>query len=451
MDCSKKIFSIFLFVFSSMSFAQPIIFSGSKTAYQYDETKPFTMIPKGYQAFYINHIGRHGSRYISKSKFEDVAFNILLLAKKENQLTDMGKDLLRQVISIRQLNKNHYGKLTELGRQDIVLMSQRMLINNPTVFKGQKIDVITSSSPRAKETAQIFIQAFNTKYSNIKIAQQPDNEQTLLRFFEYSPNYNEYKNSKVIKNAILSLVQTTKTIEMSNEVAKKIFTHNFLIRLDNGIETIDKSSVKSPDFVIAIYQLYQELLAFSPQFLMANHLNLTAYFSTEEQAWFNTVVTVKNYLQIGPAFDANGIQIKIAAPLLWDMIHTADRAVTSNDIDANLRFAHAETVSPLATLLEIEGTSTVSHSLFSYPRVWRADEIIPMGANIQWIFYKGNQVNQPILVKVLLNEREVHLPVSTNSYPYYCWLDVRQFYVDKLNKLGLTESQTAISMLQNMK
>lgn len=74
-----------------------------------------------------------------------------------------------------------------------------------------------------------------------------------------------------------------------------------------------------------------------------------------------------------------------------------------------------------------------------------------MGANIQWIFYKSEQTHQPILIKVLLNEREVHLPIKTDSYPYYRWNNVKQFYVNKLNKLGLDENQSAIEMLKNLK
>jgi Histidine acid phosphatase. len=448
---SRNLLTVFLFTFTSLSFAQTNVIAGSKTAYQYNSNQTLTLAPTGYQAFYIDHVGRHGSRYISKSKYEDLAYHILLLADSQHQLTDSGKDLLRQVTILKQLNQNHYGQLTNLGRKDISLISNRMLENNPTVFKGQKIEVISSSSPRAKETAEIFIDSFKAKYPNIHVIQQPDNEQTLLRFFEYSPAYSEYKKSKAVKDAVKSIEYASQTKQMSKQVAKGIFKKSFLIKLKKGLDESEDTLVKTSDFVIAIYQLYQELQAFSPQVLTDNHLDLGRYFSTEQKIWLNTVVTAKNYLQIGPAFDATGIQIKIAAPLLWDMIHSADKAIVDNNVDANLRFAHAETVSPLATLLEIEGSANVTKTLFNYPTIWRADKIIPMGANIQWIFYKSKQTHQPILIKVLLNEREVHLPIKTDSYPYYRWNNVKQFYVNKLNKLGLDENQSAIEMLKNLK
>ncbi|NUF28403.1 histidine phosphatase family protein [Gilliamella sp. ESL0254] len=433
----RKLFTILLYAFSSISFAQQLMIVGSKTAYQYDAEHKIIPAPTGYIAFYIDHVGRHGSRYISKPKYEDIAYQILLMAAKKDQLTDLGKDLFKQIIRIAELNKHHYGELTELGRKDIALISQRMQKNNPTVFRGNRIDVVSSRSPRAKETAEIFVESFKSKYPDIQVTQQPEDQQILLRFFDYSPAYDEYKQSKAVKNAVKSVEMASKTEQISEEVVKKIFTHDFIEKLDNGLEVVDKSSVKTRDFVISIYQLYQELQAFSPQVLKDNSLDFNPYFSNDENAWLNTVVSAKNYLEIGPAFDANGIQIKIAAPLLWDMLNTADIAIENNNIDANLRFAHAETVSPLATLLEIEGTATTADSIFDYYSVWQADKIIPMGANIQWIFYKSKQANQPILVKVLLNEREVHLPIKSADYPYYRWSDMKQFYIDKLNKLGL--------------
>ena len=442
------IVAILLLIFSPLSLAT-MMTSGSKTAYQY--VKQPTAVPAGYQAFYIDHIGRHGSRYLSKSKYEDIAYSVLTLAEKNNQLTDMGKSLLKQIIGINALNRNHYGELTDLGRKDISLISQRMLNNYPTVFKGQKIEVISSTSPRAKETAEIFVKPFKANYPDIQIFQPPENKQTLLRFFEYSPAYDAYKKSKNIKAALKLLQRATKTADMNQDIARLIFTADFIHQLNNGVALSEKSSIKTADFVIAIYQLYQELLSFPPETLAGNHLDFSDYFTQDQLVWFNTVVTAKNFLQIGPAFDAKGIQVKIAAPLLLDMLKTADKAITDKNVDANLRFAHAETVSPLATLLELEGAYTAVNSVEDYPSVWQAERIIPMGANIQWIFYQSNQSNQPILIKVMLNEREVHLPLPTNNFPYYQWDEVKQYYKNKLHKLGLTDESASLEWLNKVK
>ena len=38
-----------------------------------------------------------------------------------------------------------------------------------------------------------------------------------------------------------------------------------------------------------------------------------------------------------------------------------------------------------------------------------------------------------ILVKVLLNEDEAHIPVETDCAPYYHWKDVRPYLMQRIN------------------
>ena len=48
---------------------------------------------------------------------------------------------------------------------------------------------------------------------------------------------------------------------------------------------------------------------------------------------------------------------------------------------------------------------------------------------MQIVFYKKKaKTDGDILVKFLLNEQEVHVPVETDSFPYYKWDDVRAYY-----------------------
>ncbi|MDF7666827.1 histidine-type phosphatase [Orbaceae bacterium ESL0727] len=451
MDYFKTVIVTLSCLLPIIATAQPPILSGSKTAYYYDVVQIQTPAPQGYQPFYIDHVGRHGSRYISSAKSEQRVYQLLLLADQAQQLTPKGQQLLTQVMTLMKLNQNHYGELTDLGRQAIRSIGQRMWDNYPTVFTGKSIAVLSSTVPRAQESAAIFLQPFSAKYPGVKVEQQPNHQQTLLRFFDYSPAYLQYKKSHAIKQQLQSIAQTPQINAMSNAVAERIFRATFLSQLEQGAVMVNHAPIHTNDFVIALYTLYQALLSFTPQTLHDHQLDLQSYFGDDENNAFAIVVTAKDYLQIGPAFDANGIQIKIAAPLLWNIIHTADSAITGNRLAANLRFGHAETLSPLATLLEIEHTHTVADSLLTYPAVWQAATIIPMAANIQFIFYKPTDSHDisanHILVKLLLNEKEVHLPIITDHYPYYRWDKVKQFYVNKLNRLGLADNQSDQALL----
>ena len=50
------------------------------------------------------------------------------------------------------------------------------------------------------------------------------------------------------------------------------------------------------------------------------------------------------------------------------------------------------------------------------------------------IYYRKDFDDQDILIKVLLNEREARLPITTDCYPYYHWLDFRRYCLRKLDR-----------------
>ena len=63
-----------------------------------------------------------------------------------------------------------------------------------------------------------------------------------------------------------------------------------------------------------------------------------------------------------------------------------------------------------------------------------------MASNIQIIFYRPKKGETgDILVKAMLNEREVSLPIQTDQYPYYKWADLRKYYMDKIAKYEANE------------
>ena len=104
---------------------------------------------------------------------------------------------------------------------------------------------------------------------------------------------------------------------------------------------------------------------------------------------------------------------------------------------------------PLACLLELDDCAIAVDDLNELDKYWRNYRIYPMACNIQLIFYKPKKtVNSPfsivnskdILVKALLNERECRLPIKTTQYPYYNWADLRQYYLNKLDKFDQREA-----------
>ena len=128
------------------------------------------------------------------------------------------------------------------------------------------------------------------------------------------------------------------------------------------------------------------------------------------------------------------------AATLRNIIASADTAVTSPRSGANLRFGHDGIVIALATLMEFDDLWEPIDSLEQLEGRWHDYRLIPTACNIQMVFYRpeGNPSADNVLVKVMLNEKEVRLPVpaAKEGHPYYRWVDLRRFYLDKLDSFS---------------
>ena len=114
-----------------------------------------------------------------------------------------------------------------------------------------------------------------------------------------------------------------------------------------------------------------------------------------------------------------------------------DTCVALGKPQATMRFGHEVCVLPLACLMELGNSNASIEDLNELDKKWQNYKIFPMGCNIQLIFYKPKNGKGDILVKALLNEREVTLPVTATSTPYYYkWSDLRQYWTKKLDSFN---------------
>ena len=131
----------------------------------------------------------------------------------------------------------------------------------------------------------------------------------------------------------------------------------------------------------------------------------------------------------------------MAKPLLADFFASVKTTIEEqSNPNTHLRFAHAETVIPFATLLQIPGLSNQavpSANLYDYDsNHWRGEHVAPMAANIQWEIYQHENDSNQILVRMLYNEMEVRFkedcqPVTHESF-FYDWNELQRAYADVL-------------------
>lgn len=137
------------------------------------------------------------------------------------------------------------------------------------------------------------------------------------------------------------------------------------------------------------------------------------------------------YISYGPSPLTKGEIPFMESNLLANILDTADTCIVKKENSATLRFGHESCLLPLACLLELGDCAYQTTDLSTLDVTWRNYKIFPMAGNIQFVFFR-KKGNDDILVKVLLNEHEMKLPVESKLAPYYRWKDVETYYRNKL-------------------
>lgn len=397
---------------------------GTKQPYEYKEIR--VAIPRGYKPFFINHLGRHGARHLSSAKYDKSIYELLELAEKDGQLTEKGKELKEKVAEILKIEKGNYGLLTALGVEEEQEIAKRMYEENKEAFGGE-IEAVATYVKRAQQSRDAFLKElakYNPKEKFKVSTNRKDDVE--LRFFDVNPEYLKYEKEEPWKPEYKKYAQLK---NYDSKILEQFFTKEFIEELNSGKIELKSEDGKvilkdSGDAVSNLYDLY------TLQADINKDLGIGNYFTTEELSWYEELDNIKDFYEKGPGMNGEDIATEIAKPLLKDFLNSSEEAIKNGNISANLRFAHAETVIPFISLMEIKGMSEKQDNISKVYETWNGSKISPMAVNIQWVFYKNSSGD--VIVKILHNEQPVSIPVKTEIAPFYKWEDIKEYYSKKI-------------------
>lgn len=419
-------------------------FLGTKTLYKNSKQK-YTSAPAGYLPVFINHVNRHGARHLTKDVKTAVVYALLIKADSLNALTEKGKRLKQMVIALQKVEKGNTKNISEEGRKELNGLGKRMYNNYTNVFAGPvNLNVTVTKEVRTEQSADAFLGGLNSRLKD-SVTIKKYNDDTHLRFYDLSPAYKKFEDNVDESEPKLSLEKAANMDILNSNIIARFFTADFLSKLDNGT----KSKVVSDIFGFAtiVYSLATEIRQAG---FMPADVDFKSMFTCAELAKIGMLDSIDENLKKGPGTNNNGIQVRVAVPLLVDFINAADDFIRNKNVNAQLRFAHAETIAPFATLLQIAEADKASKDPSKLNASWQASRIIPLSSNIQWIFYKKKR-GADYLVKILLNEREARINgLKVSGFPYYKWSELRGLYMAKLTRMGVRLTDDMNAFLTNL-
>lgn len=379
--------------------------------------KKLTPAPGGKKPFYLSHYARHGSRYLIKPKDYDNPYNVLLKAQQQGKLSAEGQEVLRRVGVLRDEAEGRYGDLTALGVAQHRQIAQRMYDRFPEVFCDKAVI-------DAKST--IVIRCIISMQS--ELLQLVRNNPTLRINADASQHDMYYMNLQDPK-----LYNQKWTKEASQQY--KDFCNRHAQYLAPMHRLFNDSVYARHE--VNLYRLnisYFKLAGSAQGTEKGKSFNMYDIYTTEE-LYHNWLQANAYWYIIFGACPLNGAtQPFIQRNLLRQIIKEADDAIARPDHGATLRFGHETIVLPLVCLLGIDGFDQQVTDLEQLTaKGWINYKVFPMAANIQFVFYRKNPQDHDVLFKVLLNENEATLPLTTDCVPYYHWQDFKDYCLQKLN------------------
>lgn len=388
------------------------------------EAPALTAAPKGYKPFYISHYGRHGSRWlISRGYYKNpVAF--LSDAKRDGMLTEKGESLLERCKVVENASRGRYGELTKLGALQHRGIADRMTKNFPEVFKGDaKVDARSTIIIRCILSMEAECQKLKEFNPNISITNDASN---------YDMDYMNYQDPKGIFHSVTRSKEVRDSLNAymyekldGTRIAGLVLKDpSYFDKYNDTHKNDEKFSTYTPDdFLYDIYQLTVDMPNTDLEISMDDVITPEEIYAAYKYRNYNS------YMYSGWCDLSKNFTPYTQTNLLKNIIETADKAIAENYRGATLRFGHDSDVLPLCSLMDINGAGVHVSDIERLDDSWNMADFIPMAANLQFVFYRNKDKNAPILVKLLLNEKEAKLlPVKTDSFPYYKWEDVKAAY-----------------------
>ena len=443
----KLIFTLILSISGLSCLAQPEVVlgdpfksSGLDNIYDFD-AQFCTAAPKGYEAFYISHYGRHGSRYPYTATVATALLDMLHEAGEKENLSEYGSGLMARLELFMEKAGNHIGELTDLGRQQQYRLAGEMAERYPQAFrKGAVVTAQASSSPRSILSMASFCTALARKYPSIRIDQfqgfaetqatAPNMGRNPLRIkgpglgnpYRESPAEFMQRRFPEFTETVLGKMFRDPYAALGDRDVQYLMDHIYMLiggmnSLPDGVR-MDFSDIATPETLARMWEL-------------DNYQRFCEYI-------VYTASCCSVFKDIIERADARLALLDSAAGKLEGR---ADGRAEGRAEGADLRFGHDHVLMSLLMIADIDSFGELPENPDELGHVFQTFRS-PMAANLHFVFYRPKNGRGPILTGLSLNGQPARLSaldkelgISPDESAFYRWDDVKAWFEKRFSQL----------------
>ena len=370
-----------------------------------------TETPKGYEPFYISHYGRHGSRYLIADNDYRWVLQLMRDAKEAGALTPLGLDALDRVEQVWLEAEGRGGDLSPLGVKQHRGIAERMFRTFPEVFEG-KVDISARSTivMRCAMSMDAFCERLKELNPELNITREASNRYMCYMNY-HSPESNEFNAPDGPWQEEYRKFEVSHT--HGDRLVGTLFSDSLWV-----VRNVDPHKVMWGFYWLAVgMQDIETRVSFMDLFEPQELFDLYQSFN------YRFYVGDSNY----PG--SHGMLLDNAKPLLRNVVESADAVIASGKTGATLRFGHDGNLIPFTGLLGLKDCYNSVENPAEFYKYFVSYKISPMAGNVQIIFFRNKKNHDDIIVKFMLNEREISIPqLETDMFPFYRWSSVRNYF-----------------------
>ena len=366
--------------------------------------------PPGYSMYFLETLGRHGSRSQTSDSTEKRVLAVWQKAADKNALTEGGKTFARDVKLLQEAEKEiGYGKLSGVGKDEWTGIGRRNADNYEGFFASikknkEKISSVTTEVTRTKQSSDALRASLTKELPSLDLAKHlatPTEAEAMMHLSNSASSagkgiINEIHARGALKNYARTLLAT-------------LYSKSYV------------DSIKDPlDAALDVYKLYQT----APSMQEETNITFARYVPSATREPLSYATDVETFFKYGPGVKGETSSFSDAKPLLADFFKQLDNRIKGSSTAAVLRIAHGETTMPFAALIKAPGSEVQVPKGERFTRQrnpWRGAVAGKMAGNIEWAAYRNTA--KDVLITMRYNEVPAKFhsgckPYKSGSYFY---------------------------------